>query len=63
MNGVTSFVFTVPDHASTEETTGINDSSVDNEKDIRVVCDGFNQNYQHDNVYSLSAVFRRVYES
>ena len=37
--------------------------NVDNEKDIRVVCDGFNQNYQHDNVYSLSAVFRRVYES
>ena len=41
----------------------INDSSVDNEKDIRVVCSQFNQNYQHDNVYSLSAVFRRVYES
>ena len=39
------------------------DSSVDNEKDIRVVCSQFNQNYQHDNVYSLSAVFRRVYES
>ena len=56
-------MFTVPDHASTEETTGINDSSVDNEKDIRVVCTQFNQNYQHDNVYSLSAVFRRVYES
>ena len=63
LNGVTSFVFTVPDHASTEEVTGINDSSVDNEKDIRVVCSQFNQNYQHDNVYSLSAVFRRVYES
>ena len=62
LKGVTSFVFTVPDHASTEEVTGVLDSTTDNEKSIRVVCDSFNENYQYEDFYSLSAVFRRVYE-
>ena len=62
LKGVTSFVFTVPDHASTEETTGVLDSSIDNEKSIRVVCDSFSENYQYEDFYSLTAKFRRVYE-
>ncbi len=62
LKGVTSFVFTVPDHASTEETTGVLDSSIDNEKSIRVVCDNFSENYQYEDFYSLTAKFRRVYE-
>ena len=62
LKGVTSFVFTVPDHASTEETTGVLDSSIDNEKSIRVVCDNFSENCQYEDFYSLTAKFRRVYE-
>ena len=60
--GVTAFIFTVPDHASTEEATGILDNTTDDEKSIRVVCDSFNENYQYEDFYSLTAVFRRVYE-
>tara|TARA_R100000388_G_C7230192_1_gene154186 strand:+ start:241 stop:654 length:414 start_codon:yes stop_codon:yes gene_type:complete len=62
LKGVTSFIFTVPDHASTEEVTGVLDSTTDNEKSIRVVCDSFLESYQYEDFYSLSAVFRRVYE-
>lgn len=62
LKGVTSFIFTVPDHASTEEVTGVLDSTTDNEKSIRVVCDSFRESYQYEDFYSLSAVFRRVYE-
>tara|TARA_R100001443_G_scaffold39039_1_gene52485 strand:- start:19598 stop:20011 length:414 start_codon:yes stop_codon:yes gene_type:complete len=62
LKGVTSFVFTVPDHASTEEVTGILDNTTDDEKSIRVVCDSFSENYQYENFYSLTAKFRRVYE-
>ena len=60
--GVTAFIFTVPDHASTEEATGILDNTTDNEKSIRVVCDSFSENYQYEDFYSLTAKFRRVYE-
>ena len=63
LNGVTAFNFTVPDYATTEETTGILDSSTDDEKTIKVVCDNFTENYQYDEFYSLSATFRRVYEA
>ena len=63
LNGVTAFNFTVPDYATTEETTGILDSSTDDEKTIKVVCDDFTENYQYDEFYSLSATFRRVYEA
>ncbi len=62
LKGVTSFIFTVPDHGSVEEVTGVLDSTTDNEKSIRVVCDSFNENYQYEDFYSLTAVFRRVYE-
>ena len=62
LKGVTSFIFTVPDHASTEEVTGVLDSTTDNEKSIRVVCDSFRESYQYEDFYSLSGVFRRVYE-
>ena len=61
-NGVTAFAFTVPDNASTEETTGILDNSADNEKTIKVVCDKISQTYAYDNHYSLTATFRRVFE-
>ena len=61
-NGVTAFAFTVPDNASTEETTGILDNSGDNEKTIKVVCDRISQTYAYDNHYSLTATFRRVFE-
>ena len=60
--GVTAFIFTVPDHASTEEATGILDNTTDDEKSIRVVCDSFSENYQYEDFYSLTAKFRRVYE-
>ena len=63
LNGVTAFNFTVPDNATTEETTGVLDSSTDNEKTIKVVCDTFNQNYNNTGHYNLTATFRRVYES
>lgn len=63
LNGVTAFNFTVPDNATTEETTGILDSSTDDEKTIKVVCDDFSQTYDHDSHYTLTATFRRVYES
>jgi phage-related protein len=62
LKGVTSFIFTVPDHSSTEEVTGVLDSTTDDEKSIRVVCDSFNENYQYEDFYTLTAVFRRVYE-
>lgn len=62
LKGVSTFVFTVPDHASTEEATGILDNTTDDEKSIRVVCDSFQESYQYEDFYSLSAVFRRVYE-
>lgn len=63
LQGVTAFNFTVPDNATTEETTGISDSSTDNEKTIKVVCDSFSQSYSYDDFYSASATFRRVYEA
>ena len=63
LNGVTAFNFTVPDNATTEETTGVLDSSIDNEKTIKVVCDTFNQSYNNTGHYNLTATFRRVYES
>lgn len=63
LNGVTAFNFTVPDNATTEEATGVLDSSIDNEKTIKVVCDTFSQNYNNTDHYNLTATFRRVYES
>ena len=63
LNGVTAFNFTVPDNATTEETTGVLDSSTDNEKTIKVVCDSVSQVYDNGSHFSLSATFRRVYES
>ena len=63
LNGITAFNFTVPDYATTEETTGILDSSTDDEKTIKVVCDDFSEVYRYDSFYSLNATFRRVYEA
>ena len=63
LNGVTAFNFTVPDFATTEETTGVLDSSTDNEKTIKVVCDTVTETYEYDSFYSLNAKFRRVYEA
>jgi phage-related protein len=63
LNGVSSFNFTVPDFATTEEVTGVLDSSIDNEKTIKVVCDTFSQSYNNSGHNNLSATFRRVYES
>lgn len=63
LNGVTAFNFTVPNYATTEETTGVLDSSTDDEKTIKVVCDRWNQTYAYDEFYSLTAEFRRVYEA
>lgn len=62
LNGITSFNFTIPDSATTEEVTGVLDSTTDNEKTIKVVCDTFNQTYNTGH-YNLTATFRRVYES
>ena len=63
LNGVTAFNFTVPDNATTEETTGVLDSSTDNEKTIKVVCESVNETYTNGSHFSLTATFRRVYES
>ena len=52
--GVTKFPFTIPDSNNTT-TTG--------EHTIQVVCENYSTNYEHDNVYSLTATFRRVYEA
>jgi phage-related protein len=62
LNGVTSFNFTLPDFAGTEETTGVLDSAVDDERTIKVVCEEVNQNYVRDSNYTITAKLRRVYE-
>lgn len=63
LKGVTSFALTVPDHASLEETTGVLDSSTDNEKTIKVVCSGFTQTYVQEENFTIQAQLRRVYEA
>ena len=63
LNGVTAFNFTVPDNATTEEITGVLDSTTDNEKTIKVVCESVNETYTNGSHFSLTATFRRVYES
>jgi phage-related protein len=62
LNGITAFSFTVPDNATTEELTGILDGN-NNEKTFKVVCEDFSQNYVNFDHYTLTANFRRVYES
>ena len=52
--GVEKFAFTIPDSNNTT-TTG--------EKTVQVVCEEYTTAYEHDNFYSLSATFRRVYEA
>ncbi len=38
-------------------------NSANNKRTIKVVCDSWNQTWAYDNFYSLTANFRRVYES
>lgn len=52
--GVTKFAFTVPDTNNTT-TTG--------EHTVQVVCDTYDTNFEHDDFYTLTATFRRVYEA
>jgi phage-related protein len=49
---VTSFDYVVSDS-----------NSGGNERTIRVVCSNWSQTWSYDNFYSLTAQFRRVYES
>jgi len=63
LKGVTSFNFTLPDFASTEETTGISDAADDDERTIKVVCNEVNQTYVRDSNYTITAKLRRVYEA
>jgi phage-related protein len=53
-NSVSKFDFILPNPLT---------SSPLNTVTVSVVCDSFNINYEHDEFYSLSAEFRRVYES
>ena len=52
--GVTSFDFVIPSTAANGNLA---------EKTIRVVCSTYSQTYDNFDFYSLSATFRRVYES
>jgi phage-related protein len=52
--GVTKFDFTVPD---------TNDTSASGEHTVKVVCDTYSTNFEHDDFYTLTATFRRVYEA
>ena len=49
--GVTKFAFIIPDTNSGGEQT------------VQVVCDDYSTNFEHDDFYSLTATFRRIYES
>jgi phage-related protein len=49
--GVTKFPFIIPDTNSGGEQT------------VQVVCDDYSTNFEHDDFYSLTATFRRVYEA
>lgn len=49
---ITAFDYTISDT-----------NSGGNERTIKVVCDSWNQTWAYDNFYSLTANFRRVYES
>ena len=51
LKGATSFTYTIPD-----------DNASGNELAIKVVCQTYNQSYNYDGFYSVSAVFKRVYE-
>ena len=51
-NAVTAFDYTFSD---------TNESG--NEQTIKVVCASWNQTWAYDNFYSLTATFRRIYES
>tara|TARA_R100000008_G_C3556773_1_gene153682 strand:+ start:392 stop:769 length:378 start_codon:yes stop_codon:yes gene_type:complete len=50
--GVTAFTFTVPDS-----------NSGSSELAVKVICTQWNQVWEHDDYYSLSATFERVYEA
>lgn len=62
LKGVTAINFTLPDFAGTEEVTGVLDSSTDNERTIKVVCEEVSQTYVRESIYTVRARFRRVYE-
>ena len=52
LNGSTAFAYTIPD---SNQGSG--------ERTIQVVRESYSQTYSHDDFYSCSATFRRVYES
>ena len=56
--GVRSFEFTIPYAGD-----GVPATEDDSERVIRVVCETWTQSFQYDDFYSLTAQFRRVYET
>jgi len=55
LKGVSAFNLNIPDFGEQGET--------DNEKTIRVVCDGFTQTYLQNEHYTITMQVRRVYEA
>tara|TARA_R110000803_G_scaffold167242_1_gene230493 strand:- start:549 stop:929 length:381 start_codon:yes stop_codon:yes gene_type:complete len=51
---VTNFTVTFPD---------TNNTTRAGEKDVKVICEGYNTSYDYDNFYSLNINLRRVFEA
>lgn len=52
--GVSKFTFTLPDDNNTTRT---------GEHDVKVVCEDYTTTFDYDDYYTLTAVFKRVYEA